>query len=120
VDREQWLEQGSLGLSFFKMERKVLQVTKHCSSENVKKQSTCRNMAETVRSDHHLTVEKTAKELHVNREILEFAGLRRLCQNVAPKFRSKHKMKSKYTSTTTTNHCCVTSQKNKYLIDTVA
>jgi hypothetical protein len=54
------------------------------SSENVKKQSTCRNMAETVRNDHHLTVQKIAKELLVNREILELAGMRRLCQNTAP------------------------------------
>jgi len=53
-------------------------------------------MAETVRNDHHLTVWKIAIKLHVNREILELAGMRRLCQNIAPEFRSKQKMKSKY------------------------
>jgi hypothetical protein len=53
-------------------------------------------MAETVRNDHHLTVWKIAVELHVNREILELAGMRRLCQNIAPEFPSKQKMKSKY------------------------
>jgi len=53
-------------------------------------------MAETMRNDHHLTVCKNAIELHVNREILELAGMGRLCQNIAPEFRSKQKMKSKY------------------------
>jgi hypothetical protein len=59
------------------------------SSENVKKQSACGNMAETVINDHHLNVWKIAKELHVNREILVLAGMRRLCQNIAQKFCSK-------------------------------
>jgi hypothetical protein len=84
------------GVKRFQDGIKILHVTRHCSSENVKKQSTCRNMGETVRNDHHLTVQKIAKELHVNREILDLAGMRRLCQNIAPKFCSKHKMKSKY------------------------
>jgi len=42
-------------------------------------------MAETVRNDHRLTVWKIAIKLDVNREILELAGMRRLCQNIAPR-----------------------------------
>jgi hypothetical protein len=53
-------------------------------------------MVEMVRNDHHLTVQKIAKELHVNREILELIGMRMLCQNIVQKFCSKQIMKSRY------------------------
>jgi hypothetical protein len=66
------------------------------SSDNVKKQSECGNMAEMMRNDHHFTVWKITEELHVNRDILEWVGMRKLCQNIAKKLCSKQKIKSKY------------------------